>query len=300
MNDQFTKPKGFGEILDHTFQLVKNRFSDFFMILLILVGPMILLTAFVQLLTGTSFFREFSGDGTWLQQLATTFDQQANEDVFSSNPGADFVLTLIGIVTLAATAVAEGAIILAIYHMKNEESYTAVSVIKEAFSRFWAIIGSNILFALITIGLIIIPLIIITLVAVLGGIGGLIFAFCLLLGAGAGLGYLLVRWSFFIGYVVIDKESIGLTRSWEATRKRAWTFFGLYIIFMLITGAITLAVEATFTLLLGNSVLLSIISNLCTLFTTMIFTVGLAVMFFDIKAREGADDLQNIIDNYDK
>ena len=63
MDKKFTTPKDFGEILDHTFQLTKNRFKDLFMILLIFMGPVYLFQAILQLLSGTSFFREVGSGG---------------------------------------------------------------------------------------------------------------------------------------------------------------------------------------------------------------------------------------------
>lgn len=69
MDPQFNKPKGFGEILDHTFRLSKKRFKDFFLIFLILVGPVYLLDALLQLLGGTNFFREIDGGEAGLSRF---------------------------------------------------------------------------------------------------------------------------------------------------------------------------------------------------------------------------------------
>ncbi|MFK4996927.1 hypothetical protein ACI2OX_03375 [Bacillus sp. N9] len=44
--------------------------------------------------------------------------------------------------------------------------------------------------------------------------------------------------------------------------------------------------------------LLSIIINLATIFTTLILSVGFAVMYFDLKIRHDADDLKDMIDEY--
>ena len=77
MDTKFNKPKTFGEILDHTFSLSKNRFKDFFLILLILMGPIYLLQALIQLLSGVSFFRELGSGEMWFEQILMSFDETA-------------------------------------------------------------------------------------------------------------------------------------------------------------------------------------------------------------------------------
>ncbi|MFK9095289.1 hypothetical protein, partial [Bacillus salipaludis] len=199
--------------------------------------------------------------------------------------------------------VAEAAILFAINHIRKNEEFTVGFVIKQAFSRFWPILGSGILFGLISLGIIIIPIVI---VAVSGGvvaaavdpiIGILLGIFLFLCGA-IGIGLLLTRWSFYFGSVVLDKTSPGFSRSWRLSKNRTWASMGLYIVFYIIVSIISVAVELTFGLLLGNSVLLKMISNLATLFTTMIFSVGYGVMYLDLKTRHDADDLKELIEDY--
>jgi uncharacterized membrane protein (DUF485 family) len=74
---------------------------------------------------------------------------------------------------------------------------------------------------------------------------------------------------------------------------------GLYIVFYFIISSISFAVELTFTTLLGNSVLLSMISNVVSVFTTLILAVGYAVMYLDLKTRNDADDLKEMIADYE-
>ena len=156
MDKKFTTPKGFGEILDHTFQLTKNHFKDFFMILLIFMGPVYLLQAILQLSSGTSFFREVGSGGVWFEQILSSFEETGTFD--SSSLGADIGLIVVGLISAILAPVAEAAILFTINHVRKNEDYTVGSVIKQAFSRFWPMIGSSILFFLITVGVIIIPL----------------------------------------------------------------------------------------------------------------------------------------------
>ena len=300
MDTKFNKPKGFGDILDHTFSLSKSRFKDFFRILLLIMGPIYLLEAIVQLASGTSFFRAVGSGGAWYEQMLSRFEETGTLD--SSSLGADIGVILVGLISLILGPVAEAAILFAIDHVRRNEEYTVGSVIKQAFSRFWPMIGSSILFGLIVFAIILVPILIITLVVVIGveihPVISILGAILLFLGCAVGVGLLLTRWSFYFGSVVLDKESPGMARSWRLTKKRTWPLVGLYLVFYLIISSIGFAVQMTFGLFLGNSVLLSIISNIATLFTTLIFTVGYGVMYLDLKLRHDADDLKEMIDDY--
>ncbi|MEH6954756.1 hypothetical protein [Neobacillus drentensis] len=301
MDKKFTTPKDFGEILDHTFQLTKNRFKDLFMILLIFMGPVYLFQAILQLLSGTSFFREFGSGGAWFEQILSSFEETGTFD--SSSLGADIGLIVVGLISAILAPVAEAAILFTINHVRKNEDYTVGSVIKQAFSRFWPMIGSSILFFLITIGIIIIPL---AIVGVIGGVVatmvntvlGILLGVVLFLGFAVGIGLLLTRWSFYFGSVVLDKDSPGLGRSWRLSRKRTWALMGLYIVFYFIISSISFGVQMTLGIVLGNSVLLTLISNLVTLVTTMIFSVGYGVMYLDLKTRNDADDIKEMLEDY--
>jgi len=287
--------------LDHTFSLSKNRFKEFFMILLVFMGPVYLLQAIIQMATGTSFFRESGTGGQWYEQLLSNLDSSGSFD--SSSLGTDLGLVVVGFVSLLLFPVAEAAILFAIQHIQKEEEYTVSSVIKKAFHRFWPILGSSILFGLILLGIILIPILIVafsgaTLAAADHPVLGILVGLLLFIGFAVGVGLLITRWSFYFGSVVLDKVSPGFTRSWRLSRKRTWVLFGLYIVFYLIVSIISFAVQLTFGALLGDSVLLGLISNLASLFATMIFSVGYGVMFLDLKTRNDADDLKELIEDY--
>ncbi|MFL6518087.1 MAG: hypothetical protein ACJ8GL_08415, partial [Bacillus sp. (in: firmicutes)] len=301
LNNKFNSPKGFGEILDHTFSLTKNRFKDFFMILLIFMGPVYLLQAILELSSGKSFFREVGSGGAWYEQILSSFEESGTFD--TSSLSASIGLIIIGLVSAILAPVAEAAILFTINHVRKNEEYTVGSVIKHAFSRFWPMLGSSILFGLISIGIIFIPLALVGLIGVVVGtavdpILGIILGVVLFLGAALGIGLLLTRWSFYFGSVVLDKDSPGFGRSWRLSRKRTWVLMGLYIVFYFIISSITFGVQMTFGIVLGNSVLLTLISNMITLITTMIFSVGYGIMYLDLKTRHDADDIKDMLEEY--
>ncbi|GIN90934.1 hypothetical protein J22TS1_19850 [Siminovitchia terrae] len=297
MDERFSRPKGFGQILDHTFSLSKRHFKDLFLIFLIFMGPIYLLQAIIELASGVSFFREVGVGETWYEQILTSFDD--TEDV---NLGADLGIALVGLISIFVAPVATAAVMFAVDHMRKGEEYTVGSVIKQAFSRYGPMLGSTILFGVIAFCLFVVPVIIITIAGVVGAIVlpvvGIILAILLFVGFFIGIGLLLTRWSFYFGSVVFEEETPGLSRSWKLTKGRTWVLFGLFIIFSLIVTMISTILEMTFGLVLGNSVLLSLIINAVSIFTTMIFSVGYAVMYFDLKIRHDADDLKEMIGEY--
>ncbi|GIN20396.1 MAG TPA: hypothetical protein DEO65_00360 [Bacillus bacterium] len=297
MDEKFNRPKGFGQILDHTFSLSKKHFKDFFLILLIFFGPIYLLQALIQLASGVSFFREVGAGETWFEQVIMSFD-----DTEAVNLGADLGVALTGLILIFLAPVATAAVMFAIDHLRKGEEYTVGSVIKQAFSRYWPMLGSTILFCLIGFGLLVVPMIIVTIAGVIGAmvlpVVGVILAILLFVGFSVGAFLLLTRWSFYFGSVVFREETPGLSRSWKLTKGRTWVLFGLFIIFSLIITMISATLELTFGIFLGNSVLLTLIINVVGIITTLIFTVGYAVMYFDLKIRHDADDLKEMIGEY--
>jgi hypothetical protein len=305
VNAQFSKPKRFGEILDHTFRLSKNRFKDFFLIFLILLGPVYLLQALIELAAGVSFFRTVGAGETWFDGILNSFwGEFSAESGQKVNLAAELGTGLIGFITMILTPMAQAAILFSLNHMRKNEEYSVKLVLKEAFSRFWPIIGSSILFGLIIFGLVFIPLVTGIFAGVFGtvfldpGVGIIVTSIILFLVFALVIAYLLTRWSFYLGAAAIENDAPGLGRSWRLTKKRAFTIIGLYIVFGLIIGIINTAFEFTFGLVLGNSVLYGMIINVVSLFTTMLGAVVFGVIFFDLKTRHDADDLNEMIDDY--
>ncbi|WP_226681478.1 VIT1/CCC1 transporter family protein [Sutcliffiella horikoshii] len=301
MNNNLNKPKGFGEILDQTFKISKYKFKDFFIILLLLVGPIYLLQAIIELATGKSFLRQEGGGGAWYEEMMR--NMELTEDTsLSTNLAADIGTFFVSLLVLFTYPVAQAAILFGVNHIKHNREFTVSTVIKQAFGRFFPLIGSSLLYVIIAFSIIfgfiligvLIPIMFFAIDVIAGVIVSIVLTVSLfLIGA-----FLLTRWSFFFGSVVLDKNSPGLTRSWRLSKGRTFKLIGLYIIFFLITTSIAVAIEMSVSAFLGNSVLLGLIVSFTTLFTTLIMAVGYAVMYLDLKVRHDADDLRDMIDEY--
>lgn len=297
MNEGLNRPKGFGEILDAAFTLCKQYFSKFFLIVLIIIGPFYLLQSMILLLSGTSFFREAASGNNWFDQTLNNFEATANTTL-----GEDLANIGVGLLTLIFIPVAQAAILFAVSRLKKHDDFKAGTIIKQAFSKFWLILGGSLIFGIIFFAMIFIPAIAIIIIGVISMISdpltGIMVIIALLLGVGLTSAYFLTRWSFYLGTAVFESNIPGLSRSWHLTRKNSWKVFGIYIVFFLIFLAVSLAIESIIITLLGNSVLYSIIINLVSLLTTTIFMVGYAIIYFDLKIRQGGDDLKDMIDDY--
>ncbi|MGD6871374.1 hypothetical protein ACQCU1_04145 [Sutcliffiella horikoshii] len=301
MNNNLNKPKGFGEILDQTFKISKYKFKDFFIILLLLVGPIYILQAIIELATGKSFFRQEGGGGAWYEEMMRNMEL-TEEASLSSNLAADIGTLFVSLLVLFTYPVAQAAILFGVNHIKHNREFTASTIVKQAFGRFFPLIGSSLLYVIIAFSIlfgfillgVLIPIIFFSIDVIAGVIVTIVLTISLfLIGA-----FLLTRWSFFFGSVVLDKNSPGLTRSWRLSKGRTFKLIGLYIIFFLITTSIGVAIEMSVSAFLGNSVLLGLIVGFSTLFTTLIMAVGYAVMYLDLKVRHDADDLRDLIDDY--
>ncbi|WP_456273161.1 hypothetical protein [Bacillus sp. AK031] len=313
MNSELNKPKGFGQILDQTFRLSKNKFMDFFLVFLILLGPIYLLQALFELMAGTSFFREVGPGNTWFEQILTSFEGTAEtEPMNAGSIGAGIASGLLGIVSTVFSLVASAAVLFGVNHIRKGEDFTVGQIIKQGFSRFWPLVGSSIVFGLILFGIIVVPLFIFGISGVFvagfsglmtgeslaGSIVTILIMLLVLLAAAVGIGYLVTRWSFYLGVVAIDKDAPGIGTSWNLTKGRGWLAFGVYLVLLLLTGVITTAFEFVLGATLGLSVLFTLILNLVTIATSVFTSVGFAVMFFDLKARNDAEDLQEMIEEY--
>ncbi|MFD2043703.1 hypothetical protein ACFSTA_04850 [Ornithinibacillus salinisoli] len=295
MDDQFNKVKGFGEILDQTFRLCKKNFSNFFLIFLIILGPIYLLEALLSLASGTSFFRQVGSGTNWFEQIISGYDETLN----NTTTGSDIFL---GLLILILTPVAYAAILFAVSLMRNNVEFTAKMVIKKAFSKFWPIFWSSLLFGLILFVLVFALIMIVVIPSTIGSFinpfMGIAWGVLLFLGLGLVIAIFLTRWSFYLCATVLEEDAPGISRSWQLTRQNLWRILGLYVVIILITTIIGAAIEGVFSLFLGSSVLVTIIVDLVAILTSIILAVAYAVIYFDLKVRNDGDDLKEMIDEY--
>ncbi|MDY0408895.1 hypothetical protein ACFFIS_04065 [Virgibacillus soli] len=297
LDPRFGSPKTFGQILDHTFSLSKAKFKDFFLMMLIFLGPVYLLQAIIEMAMGVQFVREFSSMGGLFESFLYDYEDTA----FTATDIATVIASMMSIFT---APLAFASILIAINHMRVGEEYQLSAVVKQAISRYGGLLGSTILFLIMVMTILFTTVFIVSIFTVTLSLAnlitGILIGILLFIGLFIGAGLLFTRWGFYFSTVVFREGMPGFTRSWRLTKGRTWTLFGIYFVFMIIISTINFALGSTFGVLLGNSVLYSMIQNVVYLVTLTLFTVGYAVMFFDLKIRHDADDLKEMIDQYDE
>lgn len=293
MRDQFSRQKRFSEILDHTFQLLKGNFSTFFLVFLIVLGPIYLIEALILLNSGTSFFREVGTGGSWFDEVMSGFDEGVGVSVGMNN--------LLGILVTFLGPIAAAAILFGVHNIRNQETFTAGSLLKQAFSRFFPLVGSTLIIGIIFFFIFLAAFVVMVLPATLMffeplmAIIGILLIIFLIFG---GLVLLFTRWGFYLAIAAFGKGFPGIPQSWRLTKKNTWRVFGLFLVIFLITGIIYAAIDGVAALILGNSVLYMIIINLTMMLMGVINAVAYSVIYFDLKLRQDGDDLREMIDEY--
>lgn len=302
------KPLQVSEMLDLTFQIMKKHFTPLFLIMTVLLVPLYLIQGLALWGSGFSLIRAET-DGPWYMAF---IDGGLSEDMMANMPLPQLFITSFSVVILSIILLpmAEAAIIIALDRIRKGEKIQPIAHIKQAFSRFWALLGGSFIYGAITTGLIFLLFII------LGALGGLIWFTdgfsgnvlllvlviigMVVLGIAGIIGiiYFSIRISFYFPPIVFEKVSPGLTQSWNLTRKNFWRVFGVGIVIMILSGIISGAFETLFTFLLGFSVLGTLLSNIIGIFTTMMSFVSYAIVYYDLKLRNEGMDLQKMMDDY--
>lgn len=290
------RPLGFGEILDQTFRIIKSHFKTLFLISLFVMTPILVIQALILALSGRDFI--FGGDlGTGaFNQIINNIDSLGTTSVVT-----DITDGIVGLLTIFAVPLISGAIILTVKSARAGGKPLANDMIRGTLSRYWPMLGSSVLIALIAFGLYFICLLafifFLTIVIFSELFFGIVLVILLFVAAFLGLGLLLTRFSLYLPAVLFAKVAPGLGKSWRLTRKQTWKFFGIYIVLGIIASVITfiIAIPVAF---LGDSILYHILTNISSFITGIIFMVGYAVIYFDASLRQDGSDVQAILDQY--
>ncbi|SFK54054.1 hypothetical protein SAMN04487936_1178 [Halobacillus dabanensis] len=306
MEQPQTKPRSFGEILDYTFSISKKNFGPLFLVLLILSLPIYIIDYLFMVLSGVSIFRD-SLEGGFTEGFINNLDSAATtQEIVANNLGLGMEVIYLVLSTVLAFILypmAQASIIIATSKVMKQESWKKSQVMKGAFSRFFPLVGSTALMGVIFGVVFFLGFL---LLGMMGGVSfardgfgpGLIITIILALAFLGVLAYFAVKLSMFFGSVVFQKVAPGFSKSWKLTKGRFWATLGLFIVFMIIAFLLTSVMEGVSVLLLGGSVLGRIFTDIASIITTLFLMVGYTVLFFDLKTRNEADDLKDMIASY--
>ncbi|WP_018932098.1 hypothetical protein [Gracilibacillus lacisalsi] len=297
MKDNITKPLGFGEILDQTFRIIKSNFKSLFTITFLVMVPLFALQAFILALSGRDFIISGDPGQSLVDQLVTGADSVVNTTLQE-----DFISMFVDLLMVFAIPVLAGAITWAVKNAREGKDIFAKEMISKTLPRYGPLLGSTMLFGLITFGILLPCFFVIGFISVfLSFIHPILtFGFVMLssLGIFIGVGLLLTKWSLYLPAVLFNNVAPGLSKSWRLTKKQTWKFFGLFIVLLIITTIISGILQLPL-IFLGNSVLAHLLTNIISLISSIVFTVGYAVMYFDATVRQEGTDLQEMIKEYE-
>jgi len=311
MQDWQETPLSFGEILDVTFRILRQNFAKLFLLMLILVGPVYLLQV-IGLISGGMSFLPGSTAQVGLTSLLEGFTQ-------SQGPSLGipyFVLVLISSLLLIfiSLPVSYTSLILAVDQIREEGIVILPTIIRQAFSRYWPLLGGTAVYGLLGFALYIGIILIITVYLAVGigfgslsglqsgippGLGLHILVIILLSIAGiCGLIYLMTRWGFYFAATVFEPVSPGIGKSWSLTRNYFWRLFGLYFVVAIINLIISVVLQMAIKFLLGGSVLAFLLTSLVSILVMIMPVIAYAVTYFDLRVRNEGTDLQALLENY--
>ncbi|WP_017473777.1 hypothetical protein [Amphibacillus jilinensis] len=297
MEKLFTRPKRFGEILDMTFKIIKEQFGKLFFLLLIFYSPIFVVQVCIKVFSGHGWIRDLAPGQTYVDQIINMVN---TEDIVLTTAEIFEYVALLALEMLIFP-IATAGVVLIVKRMKDQQDVELKEIIKQPFKRFFPLIGSTLLLGVISFAIIFVPIFVLSFISLhilmANQAIGLLFLFLLLIAVLIAVCLLLVRWGFYLPIVLFDRAAPGLGRSFRLTRGRTWMVFGLLLTLTVISGFMTNMISIAF-IFLGDSVLNTILTNLMNIITTMIVSVGYAVIYFDLEIRHTASDLKEMIDDY--
>ncbi|OPH49604.1 hypothetical protein BC351_37045 [Paenibacillus ferrarius] len=316
------RPMGIGRILDRSFQLYRKHFVALTLIMLILFGPFYLLQHLLM------YQETASTSSSILDQIRSG---KSLEDMFGadsylqSNPAAQdpefiwraliLMIVLVPIMLLGLFPASMASVVhLVKANLLGEETPKVGQLLKKSFRRFWPLAGSTFLGGLIMFGLYIglaIVIVIFAIVFALGGsfssaVGGsggggmvLTILFFILLGLGSlfAFAYFCIRWSYYLPFVALEEESIGLGRSWKLTRSSFWRLLGMYVVLTLILYLFLAVIQLIIAAVFGLGLWAQLLQSLISIIVMPLWYLPYAVSFFDLKVRNEGFGLEAMIEH---
>lgn len=147
MDNIFSRPKQFGEILDLTFRIIKDHFGKLFLLLLAFNSPVIITQLIVQIMSGRGLIRDVAEGENFIEQFINTYAVTDVELFDQTEITGNLIILLI---SLFIYPLATATVYLIVKKIKNSQDYELKEIVQQSFKRFWPLLGSYILFGLIT------------------------------------------------------------------------------------------------------------------------------------------------------
>ncbi len=279
------KPLSFKELLKLTFNIFKSNFLKFFLIVLILTGPLYI---FITLI-----YRGFSIFGITFGSLDTTdgfFYMTYVNTILASLSSLELGLLIFGIIIflLVAIPLAIASIIIQLGSLKKGENIALGQTIKRAFSKYWALFRGGFTYFIIPVLLLIFLGFVPFLMARIEGPSMWIRSITLItIILTPLLIYILTRMSLYFAFIIFEKNIIGIWKSWELLKgKNTIKLIGLYFFIFAIDVILILFFNWIFGLAFGGSIISILLEKIVFMILLPLNVVYYTVIFFDFLNRK--------------
>jgi hypothetical protein len=276
------RPMPLPELLDELFRLYRRHFSLIVGVALIVVLPGLLWTLITGTykLTSSSFANLFTSSGS----LTPTFNSTQFSNLFG-------LLAIGGIGGLILLPFTVGAVYRAVTDVALGRTVTVGGVLRETLAKYFQLLGLVGIFYLLSIAwvfteiiglvLLVIPALIVLAVAI----------------------YLGVRWLLAVAAMMAEDIGPinGMRRGWNLVGGMWWRTFGIVIVLAILQIVINLALGLLVTIILSVGLsgdlrlaVSAIASTLLGAVVSPIFTIGLVLLYFDLRVRKEGLDLDQL------
>jgi hypothetical protein len=313
LQEKWLKPMGFGRILDRSLQIYRKMFVKLLLLVLILYCPIYLIEGIFY---SQADYNLFSFDFTNLSQVNQTVQAPVSE-VDPIQIGMFILLFIVlGIAMVALFPIAVSAVLFLVESINKGLPAGIGGLLSRAFKRFWALLGSSLLYGLIlsaVSSVFVVALVIViaiftfiggqgflnggfaTPVAAIGLIIGIIILYALIYIV---LGFFAIRWGFYLPFVAMKEDGVGVGRSWHLTKGSFWRILGILFTTIVITYAVVIIAVLLLSLMPG-SILGAVLLVLINVIVSPLILVVYAVTYFDLKVRTEGTDLESMLQNTD-
>jgi hypothetical protein len=310
------KPMGIGQLMDRGFQFYRTHFVKLMLLMLILFGPIYLLQSLLSTTdqtNNTSIFEQIREGSSYTEVLETIGD---NTDAVNWVQTLVLIFVILPIFLLILFPVAISSIVHMVRAFLSGEPIPETGeLLRKSFGKLGKLIGSTVVVGLMYMGIYLVTAIASLLLVVVGGLivgvasgsgdgsaGAGLIIFLVLAGIALFFGfiflnaYFMIRFCYFLPFIALGEESMGIGRSWTITRKSFWRLFLMYVVISIILYIISIVVALILSIFLSG-VIYTLIQSIVTIALMPLWLIPFALSFFDLRARNEGSGLESLIQN---
>lgn len=289
---------GIAKILDLSFQIYRKHFVKLYLLMLILIAPINLVLDFL--------INDYSRM-SFLPSLATNLSMDsfmenlANQETDGAfEPLKLFLLLAAMMLFWLGTVVAQSSIVFMVQSVSQSNTLQLKEMLKSSLKRLGSLVGSTFVFTVILFVVAVIVLFVgfgmgFSIITNGDVVGVIVITILMLVLIPIALSFFFIRWGYYIPFVALEGESIGLGKSWHLTKGNFWRLCFIYFVILVITYIFVSIFNVIFMGLFETSIIGKLLIVLFDLILTPLLMVTYAVTYFDLKVRKEGIDLQDMI-----